>query len=76
MKPGSAGNVTAGMEFDVYKQGEDLIDPDTGHSLGKEETKIGRVKVVSDMVNGKACKAQVVSGTGLTTANLIRLPKE
>jgi hypothetical protein len=76
MKPGSEGNVTVGMEFDVFKAGEDLIDPDTGQSLGKEETKIGRIRVAADMLNGKACRATVVSGSGFTTGDTIRLPQE
>jgi len=40
MKPGSKGGVQPGMEFAVYRPGEELIDPDTGISLGSEEAKI------------------------------------
>lgn len=72
MKPGSAGGVQAGMEFVVYSQGEELIDPDTGISLGSEESLIGRVKVVQDVGDGKACKAIVVSGTGLKSGDMVR----
>ncbi|MEJ2636664.1 MAG: CsgG/HfaB family protein [Calditrichia bacterium] len=72
MKPGSAGGVQPGMEFAVYSQGEELIDPDTGISLGSEEQKIGKIKVVQDIGDGKACKAIVVSGTGFNTGDLIR----
>jgi curli biogenesis system outer membrane secretion channel CsgG len=73
MKPGSAGGVTAGMEFAVYSPGEALIDPDTGISLGSEESLIGRIKVVQDIGDGKACKALVLSGTGFSTGDLIRV---
>jgi curli biogenesis system outer membrane secretion channel CsgG len=72
MKPGSAGGVKQGMEFAVYSQGEELIDPDTGISLGSEEQKIGTVKVVQDVGDGKACKAIVVSGAGFKTGDLVR----
>lgn len=72
MKPGSAGGVKPGMEFVVYSQGEELIDPDTGLSLGSEEQKIGKIKVVQDIGDGKACKAIVVSGTGFNTGDLVR----
>jgi len=72
MKPGSAGGVQAGMEFVVYSQGEELIDPDTGISLGSEESKIGRVKVVQDVGDGKACKAILVSGSGLKSSDMVR----
>jgi curli biogenesis system outer membrane secretion channel CsgG len=76
IKPGSAGGVTVGMEFEVFKQGEDVVDPDTGQSLGKEEAKIGRIKAVSDMLNGKACKASAVSGSGFAAGQVLRLPAE
>jgi hypothetical protein len=41
MKPGSKGGVQPGMVFSIYRAGEELIDPDTGLSLGSEESKIG-----------------------------------
>ncbi|GAB4369079.1 MAG: hypothetical protein Kow0042_10590 [Calditrichia bacterium] len=72
MKPGSAGGVQPGMEFVVYSQGEELIDPDTGLSLGSEEQKIGTIKVVQDIGDGKACKAIRVTGTGFKTGDLVR----
>jgi len=63
MKPGSEGGVQPGNEFDVYRPGEEIKDPDTGLSMGAEESKIGVLKTVEDMLSGKAFKAQVVSGT-------------
>lgn len=72
MKPGSAGGVKLGMEFAIYSQGEDIIDPDTGISLGSEESMIGRIKVAQDIGDGKACKAIIVSGTGMKTGDLVR----
>ncbi len=73
MKPGSGGGVKSGMEFAVYSKGEDLVDPDTGISLGSEESLIGRIKVVQDVAEGKACKAIVVSGTGFKAQDMVRL---
>lgn len=73
MKPGSEGGVEPGMEFVVYSKGEELIDPDTGISLGSEETKIGKIKVVSDIGEGKACKAIVVSGSGFKAQDFVRV---
>ncbi len=72
MKPGSEGNVTAGLEFDVYREGEELIDPDTGNPLGREEEKVGKIKVVEDMLKGKACKAKVLDGTELKVGDVVR----
>ncbi len=73
MKPGSAGGVKPGMEFAIYSQGEELIDPDTGISLGSEERKIGKIKVVQDIGDGKACKAIIMSGTGFNVSDLVRI---
>lgn len=72
MKPGSEGNVTEGMEFDVFRTGEEVKDPDTGLSLGSEETKIGRIVVIGDALNGKAAKAKVASGSGFKAGDIIR----
>jgi curli biogenesis system outer membrane secretion channel CsgG len=73
MKPGSKGGVEPGMEFAVYRPGEELIDPDTGISLGSEETKIGTIMYTADIGEGKAGKALLKSGTGLQAGDLIRI---
>ena len=53
-------NILPGNEFVVYNKGEELIDPDTGISLGSEDSKVGRIQVVS--VEEKFSKADMVSG--------------
>jgi curli biogenesis system outer membrane secretion channel CsgG len=73
MKPGSKGGVQPGMVFVIYRPGEALIDPDTGISLGSEESKIGEIQYTADIADGKAGKALVKSGTGFQTGDLIRL---
>ena len=73
MKPGSKGGVQPGMKFSVYRPGEELIDPDTGISLGSEESKIGEIEYLSDIADGKAGKALVKSGTGMQAGDLIRI---
>jgi curli biogenesis system outer membrane secretion channel CsgG len=75
MKPGSEGNVKPGMTFDVFRVGEDVIDPDTGMSLGAEETKIGTIKVTDDALKGKAAKAKVTDGKDLQNNDIVREPK-
>jgi curli biogenesis system outer membrane secretion channel CsgG len=72
MKPGSEAGVAVGTEFLVYRPGDEIKDPDTGLSLGNEETKIGRVKVTEDMLKGKACKAIVLEGAPLQVGDIIR----
>lgn len=75
IKPGSDGNVTSGMAFDVYQLGEEIIDPDTGLPLGNEETKVASIEVVSDMLAGKAAKAKVLSGKGIKVGDVVRMPE-
>ena len=73
MKPGSKGGVKPGMEFVVYSPGEEIIDPDTGISLGSEEYPVGRIRVVRDIGDGRACKAIIVSGSGFKVGDLVRV---
>ena len=73
MKPGSAAGVKPGMNFVVYHPGEELIDPDTGISLGSEEMMIGKVEVISDVAGGKACKAIIKGGSNFATGDLVRI---
>lgn len=73
MKPGSKGGVQPGMIFSIYRPGEELIDPDTGISLGSEESKIGEIQYTGDIADGKAGKAIVKSGTGFAAGDLIRI---
>ena len=67
---GSEGGMSEGMEFDVIRQGEALVDPDTGMTLGSETEKVGRVKVTS--VKEKYSIAEVLSGTGLERGDLVQ----
>ncbi|MCK4463313.1 MAG: hypothetical protein KAU58_03275 [Candidatus Omnitrophica bacterium] len=58
---GMNSNIRLGDEFTVYKKGGELIDPDTGISLGSEDTKIGRIQVIT--VEKKFSKANAVAGS-------------
>jgi curli biogenesis system outer membrane secretion channel CsgG len=67
---GANSGVKIGDSFNVYRPGEELIDPETGISLGSETTMIGRVQVVE--VEDKFSKATVVSGAGFERGSIIR----
>ncbi|UCE08019.1 MAG: hypothetical protein JSW07_08320 [bacterium] len=70
---GSEANVNVGDIFDIYSVGEELIDPDTGLSLGAEETRVGEIKVTDNAIgNGKASKCVIVSGSGFQQGDLVR----
>lgn len=70
---GSTSGIEVGMEFVVYSPGEELIDPDTGLSLGSEEERLGRIKVTSNSLgNGKASKCSVIEGSGFSRGDFVR----
>lgn len=67
---GENAGIKDGMEFTVYRQGESLIDPETGIELGAEKKKIGDISIVS--VEPKFSKAKILnSNTEIKTADLI-----
>ena len=65
--------VQVGDVFTVYSAGEELIDPDTGLSLGSEETKMGTISVTGMVSGGKAAKAAPKMGSGFKKGDLVRL---
>ncbi|HAR44792.1 MAG TPA: hypothetical protein DCS05_01110 [Nitrospiraceae bacterium] len=68
---GAASNMQSGMKFLVYSAGEELVDPETGESLGKEESLAGEVMVTS--VLEKVSKAAIVSGMGFSKGDVVRM---
>lgn len=73
IKPGSDAGVQVGDVFTVYAPGKELIDPDTGLSLGSEEQKVGTISVSSMVSGGKAAKAAIKMGSGFKKGDLVRL---
>jgi curli biogenesis system outer membrane secretion channel CsgG len=67
---GEGGGVTVGNTFNVYALGEELIDPDTKESLGREEAKVGRVKITQ--VNPKTSTAEILEDTGIDKGAILR----
>lgn len=43
---GGADGEKEGRVYGIYRMGEEMLDPDTGESLGSEEAKVGTAKVV------------------------------
>jgi tetratricopeptide (TPR) repeat protein len=56
-------NIKPGDRFNAYSKGEEFIDPDTGLSLGSEETFIGAIEIKD--VKEKFSIASLVSGKGM-----------
>lgn len=63
-------NMSTGTTYTVYGVGEELIDPSTGLSLGREESKIGRIEVTS--VEEKFSKAKILDGSGFKTGDVVK----
>jgi len=68
---GSEAGVKEGDEFNVFRMGKPIKDPDTGEVLGQNETKVGRVKV--DKVMGpRLSTAHPVSGKDFKAGDAIK----
>ncbi len=72
LNAGSTGGVTTGMQFQVLRPGEELIDPATGLNLGSEETLVGTIEVVDVKDKYSICKA--VSGSDFAGGDIVRAP--
>jgi len=57
---GASSDVTSGKTLSVWKEGEALIDPDTGMNLGSDAEKIASIEISE--VKDKFSKAKVISG--------------
>lgn len=61
---GEGGGLKVGDVLDTFNEGEDMVDPDTGESLGKTESKVGCIRI--DQVLAKFSKASVLGPPGYT----------
>lgn len=57
---GEGGGVSIGEQFDVFSEGEEIVDPDTGEVLGASESKVGRIRV--EQILPKLSKCSIVAG--------------
>jgi len=71
---GERSKLEAGTKLGVYRPGDDLIDPDTGRSIGKEESQIGEIMFTSHQ-NEKVSEGTVSSGIGFQTGDIVRAIK-
>lgn len=67
---GRESGINIGDKFSIYREGEAVVDPDTGLTLGSEKTKIGTVEIVA--VEEKFAKATPVSGTGFDKNDIVK----
>lgn len=71
---GSVSGIQTGDVFVIYQKGEELVDPDTGLSLGSMDTKAGAIKVTNANIGeGKASQCSIVSGSGFNRGDFVRI---
>ncbi len=70
---GEGGGVAVGETFNVFALGEELVDPDTKESLGREEVKVGKVKITQ--VKPKTSTAEILDDTGIDKGAILRKPQ-
>lgn len=68
---GDGTGVATGQVWEVYALGEEMIDPDTQASLGREEVCVGAVKITS--VQPMFSKAEVMDDKGVDKGHILRL---
>ncbi len=69
---GDGTGIVVGQTWNVFAVGEELIDPDTKESLGREEVLVGKARVVS--VQPKSTTAELLEDNGVAVGAVLRLP--
>jgi curli biogenesis system outer membrane secretion channel CsgG len=67
---GTDSGLQVGNVLEAYSPGEELIDPETGISLGSEESKIGRVQIID--VQQKFARAIIKQGASFKPGDLVK----
>ena len=67
---GDGTSIWVGEMWNVFAQGKEMVDPDTGASLGHEEVKVGTVRITE--VDPLFSKGEVVDDHGVDTGQIMR----
>lgn len=67
---GASMNMKPGMVLFVYRKGEELVDPDTGLSLGSSSALTGKLQIVT--VQEKYAICAVVEGAGHDVGDIVK----
>ncbi len=74
IKAGDKSRLKPGTKLAVYRRGQDLIDPETGRSLGKREKMIGEVTLTGHQ-NDRVSETQITFGSGFQAGDMVRVIK-
>ena len=67
---GDGTGIEKGQVWTAYAVGEEMIDPDTGESLGAEEIPIGEIQVIN--VTPKFSQARILENYGIDKLHIVR----
>ncbi|MCR4321917.1 MAG: hypothetical protein NUV74_16475, partial [Candidatus Brocadiaceae bacterium] len=67
---GDGTDISVGQIWNVFVVGEELIDPDTKESLGREEVLVGKAKITS--VLPKTSTAEILEDYGIDKMAILR----
>ncbi len=70
-RAGTRSKLDSGATLAVYRPGKELIDPDTGRSLGKREKKIGEIRLTSH-TNDNVSEGSIVSGSNFRKGDILK----
>jgi hypothetical protein len=70
---GDNAGIAVGQVWSVYALGEEIVDPDTGEKLGRNEAEVGRIKITR--ITPKLSYGESVEDNGIVTGAIVR-PKE
>jgi hypothetical protein len=74
IRAGEKSKLAAGTKLGVYRAGQDLIDPETGRSMGKREKVIGEITLINHQ-NDRISETKITSGTGFVVGDIVRAMK-
>lgn len=75
IKGGEKSKLTVGTKLGVYRSGQDLIDPESGRSLGNREKMIGELTLINHQ-NDRISEAGITFGTGFQVGDIVRVIKQ
>jgi len=74
IKPGARAGLIPGNVLFVYREGQELIDPDTGLVLGSETRRIAKIQIIDPSIGeGQASRCLILEGTGLARGDLVKV---
>ncbi len=72
---GDGTDIAKGQMWEVLAVGEELIDPDTGESLGREEIPVGKAEIIA--ITPKFSRARLIEDYGVEKGHVARpMPAE